>query len=77
MRTITLKDDVWVQYRIDLPITLKLIWQAPRQQRRRYACQISERYNHHNTQFRGLETSLDFAARRLSALWIEAMDAMF
>ena len=32
------------------------ILQAPRQQRCRDACQISERYDYHNIQFRGFET---------------------
>ena len=32
------------------------IWQAPRQQRCRDACQISEQYNHYNIQSGGFET---------------------
>ena len=51
-------------------------WQAPRQQRCRDACQISERYNHYNTQSRGFETSLNLAIRRLTAWWIEAQENM-
>ena len=47
------------------------IWQAPRQQRGRDACHISERYNHHNTQSRVFETSRDLAVRRLTGWWIE------
>ena len=43
------------------------IWQAPRQQRCRDACQISVRNDHYNTQSRGFETSLDLAVRRLPA----------
>ena len=31
------------------------------------ACQISERYNHHNTQSRGFKTSRDLAVRRFIA----------
>ena len=41
------------------------IWQAPRQQRCRDACQISERYDHCNIQSRGFETSQDLRVRRL------------
>ena len=33
------------------------IWEAPRQERCRDVCQISERYDHHNIQFDGFETS--------------------
>ena len=36
------------------------IWQAPRQQCCRGACQISERYDHFNTQSRSFETSRGF-----------------
>ena len=43
------------------------IWQAPRQQRCRDACQISERNDHYNTQSRGFETSRDLSVRRLIA----------
>ena len=32
-------------------------WQAPRQERCRVACQISERYDHYNGHCRGFETS--------------------
>ena len=39
------------------------IWQAPRQQRCRDACQISERYNHHNIQSSGFEASQDLTVR--------------
>ena len=42
------------------------IWQAPRQQRCRDACQISERYDHYNIQSPGFETSRDLAVRRPS-----------
>ena len=45
------------------------IWQAPRQQRCRVACQISERYEHYNTQSRGLETSRkDFGGKTFVSL---------
>ena len=43
------------------------IWQAPRQQRCRDACQISERYDHYNIQSPDFETSRDLAVRRLTA----------
>ena len=43
------------------------IWQAPRQQRCRDACQISERHTHYNIQSRGFETLRDLAVRRLTA----------
>ena len=43
------------------------IWQASRQQRCRDACHISKRYDHYNTQSHGLETSRDFAVRRLTS----------
>ena len=43
------------------------IWQAPRQQRCRDACQISELNDHYNTQSRGFETSRDLSVRRLIA----------
>ena len=36
---------------------IELNWQAPRQQRCRDACQISERYDHYNIQSRGFKTS--------------------
>ena len=42
------------------------ISQAPRQQRCRDTCQISERYDHYNTQSRGFEPSRDLAVRRPS-----------
>ena len=49
------------------PIDRSEIWQAPRQQRCRDACQISEQYGDFNIQSRGFETSRDFAVRRLTA----------
>ena len=44
------------------------LWQAPRQQGCRDACQISERYNHHNIQSRSFEILWDLAVRRLTAM---------
>ena len=41
------------------------IWQAPRQQRRRDACQIAERYGNYNIQSCGFEASRDLVPRRL------------
>ena len=38
------------------------IWQAPRQQRGRYAWQIAEQYDNYNIQ-RGFETSWDLVVR--------------
>ena len=49
------------------------IWQAPRQQCCRAACQISERCDNYSIQSRGFETSLDLAVRRFTAKWIEAL----
>ena len=49
------------------------IWQAPRQQRCRDVCQISERYDNYNIQSHGFETSRDLAVKRLTAQWIEAL----
>ena len=43
------------------------IWQAHRQQRCRDACQISERYNHYNTQSRSFDTLRDLPVKRLTA----------
>ena len=43
------------------------IWQPSRQQCCRDACQISERYDHINTQSHGFETSRDLTVRRLTA----------
>ena len=43
------------------------IWQAPRQQRCRDACQISEGYDRYKIQSRSFETSRDLAVRRLTA----------
>ena len=43
------------------------IWKAPRQQRCRGACQLTERCDNCNTQSRGFETSRDLAVRRLTA----------
>ena len=48
------------------------IWQAPRQQRCRDACQISERFDHYDIKSRGFETSRDLAVRSPSAEWFEA-----
>ena len=47
------------------------IWQAPRQERCRYACHISERYDH-DIQSRGFETSRALAVRHPSTRWTEA-----
>ena len=52
------------------------IWQAPRQQRYRDACQIPERYDHYNIQSRGFETPRDLAVRRLTAYWIYAPEVV-
>ena len=41
------------------------IWQAPRQQRCRDACQISERCDQYSIQSRDFESSRDFLVRRL------------
>ena len=43
------------------------IWQAPRQQRCRGTCQISERLEMFKPESRGFETSRDLAVRRLTA----------
>ena len=43
------------------------IWQAPRQQRCRGTCQISERLEKFKPESRGFETSRDLAVRRLTA----------
>ena len=48
------------------------IRQAPRQQHCRNACQISERYDNHNFQPRGLEISRDLAVRGITTYQIEA-----
>ena len=40
------------------------IWQTTRQRGCRDACQISERYDHHNIQSRGFDTSRVLAVRR-------------
>ena len=42
------------------------IWQEPRQQRCRDACQIADGYDHFNIQSLGFETSRDLAVRRLA-----------
>ena len=42
------------------------IWGSPQQQRGRYACQISERYEQYSIQSRGSET---LVVRRLTAHW--------
>ena len=46
------------------------MWQAPRQERRRDACQISERNDLYDFQSRDFETSRDLVVRRLTASWI-------
>ena len=43
------------------------IWQAPRQQRCRDGCQISEGYGHYNIESHGVETSRYLLVRRLTA----------
>ena len=45
---------------LDFPIAVKN-WQAPRPQRCRTACQISQRWDHYNMQSCGFETSRDLA----------------
>ena len=45
------------------------IWQVPRQQCCRGACQISKRYDDSNYQLRGFETSQDLRIRRLIVYW--------
>ena len=45
------------------------IWQAPRQQSCRSACQISKRCDNLNYQSRGFETSRDLTIRRLIGYW--------
>ena len=53
------------------------IWQAPRQQCCRNACQMSERYDHYSIKSRGFETSRDRTVRRPPAYqWIEAQKAI-
>ena len=49
------------------------IWQAPRQQGCRSACQISKRCDNFNYQSRGFETSRDLTIRRLSGYWNGAL----
>ena len=43
------------------------IWQAPRQHPCRDACEMSERYDHYNTQPREFKTSRNLVVRRLTA----------
>ena len=49
------------------------IWQAPRQQGSRSACQISKRCDNLNYQSRGFETSRDLTIRRLIGYWNGAL----
>ena len=49
------------------------IWQAPRQQGCRSACQISKRCDNLNYQSRGLDTSRDLTIRRLIGYWNGAL----
>ena len=49
------------------------IWQAPRKQRCRDACQILVRCDHYNNQSGGFEISGDLTVRRPSAYWIETL----
>ena len=53
------------------------IRQAPRQQRCRGTCQISERLEKFKPEFRGFTTSRDLAVRRLTAKWIEAQQSNY
>ena len=48
---------------------------AQKLDRRRDDCNISKWYDNFNTQSRGFETSGDLTVRRLTAWWIEALDA--
>ena len=50
-----------------------VIWQAPRQQGCRSACQISKRCDNLNYQSRGFETSRDLTIRRLIGYWNGAL----
>ena len=52
------------------------IWQAPRQQGCRSACQISKRCDNLNYQSRGFETSRDLTIRRLIGYWNGALEDM-
>ena len=49
------------------------IWKAPRQQRCRDACRISERCGQYSIQSRGFDTSRDLAVRRPLDQWIDAL----
>ena len=49
------------------------IWQAPRQQCCRGACQFSERLGNSNYKYRGFESSRDLAIRRLIRYWNRAL----
>ena len=49
------------------------IWQTPRQQCCRCACQIWKRYDNLNCQSRGSETSRDLTIRHLIGYWNEAL----
>ena len=49
--------------RVQTFFNLSGIWQASWQQRCRVACQISERYDYHNIQYRGFETLRDFGGK--------------
>ena len=51
------------------------IRRAHRQQSCRYACQISEQYDHYNIQSRGSETSWELAVKCHTDSWIEALNA--
>ena len=53
------------------------IWQAPRQQCCRCACQISKRYDNLKYQSRGFETLRDLMERRLFGYWDGAQDICF
>ena len=52
------------------------IWQEHRQHCCWCACQISERCDNLNYQYRGFETSRDLTVRRLIGYWNGALDAM-
>ena len=49
------------------------IWQAPRQQCCRRACQMSKRLNNLNCQSRGFKTSRDLTIRRFIGYWNRAL----
>ena len=52
------------------------IWQTPRQQRCRQACQTLRRYEHYDIQSWGFDISRDLAVRRLTAWWIKALQVL-